>query len=93
VKNPERQFHVGQRIHINLHSGRIEDATVKAVVEHTDGLRLQVDFGHEQMALIHLWQVVEDCPRQTPPMQEKSNRQEDEPSEEPSTCYEIPWRV
>jgi hypothetical protein len=59
-KKPERQFHVGQRIRINVHSGRIEEATVKAIVEHTDGLRLQVDFGHEQTALIHLWQVVED---------------------------------
>jgi hypothetical protein len=59
-KKPERQFHVGQRIRINVHSGRIEDATVKAIVEHTDGLRLQVDFGHEQTALIHLWQVIED---------------------------------
>jgi hypothetical protein len=56
---PERQFHVGQRIRINVHSGRIEDAIVKAIVEHTDGLRLQVDFGHEQTALIHLWQVTE----------------------------------
>jgi hypothetical protein len=57
---PERQFHVGQKIRINLHAGRIEDATVKAIVERTDGLRLQVDFGHEQTALIHAWQVVED---------------------------------
>ncbi len=60
MEKPEPKFHVGQRIQINLHSGRIEDATVKAIVEHTDGLRLQVDFGHEQTALIHLWQVVED---------------------------------
>jgi hypothetical protein len=59
-KQPERQVHVGQRIRINVHSGRIEDATVKANVEHTDNVRLQVDFGHEQTALIHMWQVVED---------------------------------
>jgi hypothetical protein len=26
----------------------------------TDGLRLQVDFGFEQAALIHAWQVVKD---------------------------------
>jgi hypothetical protein len=50
----ERQFHVGQKIRINLHAGRIEDATVKAIVEHTDGLRLQVDFGFNQTALIGL---------------------------------------
>jgi hypothetical protein len=59
-KKPEPQFTVGQRIRINVHTGRIEDAIVKAIVEHTDGLRLQVDFGHAQTALIHLWQVVED---------------------------------
>jgi hypothetical protein len=60
VSKPERQFQVGQRIRINVHSGRLEDATVKAIVEHTDGVRLQVDFGHEQTALIQMWQVVED---------------------------------
>jgi hypothetical protein len=59
-KKPEPEFHVGQRIRINAHSGRIEVATVKAIVEHADGVRLQVDFGHEQTALIHLWQVIED---------------------------------
>jgi hypothetical protein len=59
-KKPEPEFHVGQRIRINVHGGRIEDATVKAIVEHTDGLRLQVDFGHERTALIRLSQVVED---------------------------------
>jgi hypothetical protein len=59
-KKPETEFHVGQSIRINVHSGRIEDATVKAIVKHTDGVRLQVDFGHEQTALIRLWQVVED---------------------------------
>ena len=32
--------------------------TIRAVVQHTDGLRLQVDFGHEQRALIYEWQVV-----------------------------------
>ncbi len=37
-KKPERQFQVGQRIRINLHSGRIEDATVKA-----DALTVYVD--------------------------------------------------
>jgi hypothetical protein len=31
---------------------------VKAVVEKTDGVRLQVSFGNET-ALIYLWQVVE----------------------------------
>jgi hypothetical protein len=43
----------------NLHHGKIEDAVVRAVIEHTDGLKLQVDFGHEQTAVIEEWQVVE----------------------------------
>jgi hypothetical protein len=54
------KFEVGEHIRVNLHTGRIEEAVIKAIVEHTDGLRLQVDFGHEQTALIHEWQVVED---------------------------------
>ena len=59
-KNAERQFKVGQRIQIKLSGGRIEPAVVKAVIEHTDGSQLQVDFGHEQTALIGLWQVVDE---------------------------------
>jgi hypothetical protein len=49
---PERQFKVGQQIQISLSGGKIEPAVVKAVVEQTEGTRLQVDFGHEQTALI-----------------------------------------
>jgi hypothetical protein len=59
-KKPARQYKVGDKIRVNLHRGRIEEATVKAIIERTDGLRLQVDFGHEQTALIELWQVVSD---------------------------------
>jgi hypothetical protein len=51
-------FAVGDRVKINMHRGRIVDGTVKAVVNHTDGPRLQVDFGNDETALIHLWQVV-----------------------------------
>ena len=38
--------------------GRIVEATIKAVVETTEGVRLQVSFG-EETALIYLWQVAE----------------------------------
>ena len=58
-KKPERQFSVGQHIEIKLAGGRIEPAIVKAVIQHTDGTKLQVDFGHEQTALIDVWQVVD----------------------------------
>ena len=53
-------FAVGDRVKVNMHRGRIVDGTVKAVVNHTDGPRLQVDFGNDETALIHLWQVVKD---------------------------------
>jgi hypothetical protein len=38
--------------------GRIVGATVKSVIERTDGLHLQVDYGHDQTALVNEWQVV-----------------------------------
>jgi hypothetical protein len=51
------RYKVGNRIHISLNN-QILDAVIRAVVEQTDGLRLQVDFGNEQTALIHEWQVL-----------------------------------
>jgi hypothetical protein len=58
VSHSEQDYAVGDRVKVNLHTGRIVDATVKAVIERTDGKRLQVNFGNET-ALIYLWQVVE----------------------------------
>ena len=55
----EQDYAVGDRVKVNLHTGRIVEATVKAVIERTDGKRLQVDFGKDETALVHLWQVVE----------------------------------
>jgi hypothetical protein len=55
----EQDYAVGDHVKVNLHTGRIVDATVKAVIEHTGGKRLQVDFGKDETALVHLWQVVE----------------------------------
>jgi hypothetical protein len=55
-----RQFNVGDEIRVNMHAGKIVDATIKAVISQTDGLRLQVDFGFNQTALIHEWQVVKE---------------------------------
>jgi hypothetical protein len=52
-------YKVGDHIQISLNN-RILEAVVRAVIEQTDGLRLQVDFGNEQTALIHEWQVVKD---------------------------------
>jgi hypothetical protein len=55
----ESSYAVGDGVKVNLHTGRIVDATIKAIIEHTDGKRLQVDFGKDETALIYLWQVVE----------------------------------
>jgi hypothetical protein len=48
---------VGDRVLVKLSGGRIVEATIKAIVDTTEGVRLQVSFGHET-ALIYLWQVV-----------------------------------
>ena len=59
-KAPEdSSYAVGDHVKVNLHTGRIVDATIKAVIERTDGKRLQVDFGKDETALVYLWQVVE----------------------------------
>src|SRR5215470_4808483 len=58
----KREYKVGDRIQISLNN-RIMDATVKAIIETTVGLRLQVDFGNEQTALIREWQLVPESPR------------------------------
>jgi hypothetical protein len=43
------QYKVGDHIQISLNN-RILDAVIRAIVEQTGGLRLQVDFGNEQTA-------------------------------------------
>jgi hypothetical protein len=52
-------FAVGDRIRVNLHTGRIVEATIKAVINRTDGPTQQVDFAKDETALIRSWQVVE----------------------------------
>jgi ABC-type transporter MlaC component len=39
-------------------TGRVTDATVRVMVITDDETKLQVDYGHEETALIGLWQVV-----------------------------------
>ena len=50
-------YEVGDRLKI-LTGGRLVDAEIKAIIETTDGKRLQVSFG-EETARIYVWQVVE----------------------------------
>jgi hypothetical protein len=54
-----RKYKVGDRVQVKLSAGRIVQATIKAFLEKTDGVRLQVSFGDET-ALIYLWQIVEE---------------------------------
>jgi hypothetical protein len=54
---PDREFAVGDKLRVRLHDGRTVDATVRAIVD--DGEKLQVDFGHEETAMVKVSQVVD----------------------------------
>jgi hypothetical protein len=56
-KPDDRQFKVGDRVTVSLSAGRVVDGVVKAVINRTDGIRLQVDYGKDETALVYLWQV------------------------------------
>lgn len=56
--DPPREYKVGDRMLVNLHRGRIEEATITAIIEGTSGKKLQVDFGKDMTALIDTCQVV-----------------------------------
>ena len=43
VLETKREFKVGEKIRVNLHHGKIEDAVVRAVPQDADGIKLQVD--------------------------------------------------
>jgi hypothetical protein len=45
----EASYAVGDRLKVNLHTGRIVEATVKAVIEHTDGKRLRWILGRTRL--------------------------------------------
>jgi len=60
AKEPKREFHVGDKVRVNLHDGKIEEAVVRAVVQDEDVVKLQVDVvGLNLTALIDTRQVVE----------------------------------
>jgi hypothetical protein len=48
---------IGDHITVKLSGGRLVDAEIKAIIETTEGIRLQVAFGVET-AKICTWQVV-----------------------------------
>jgi hypothetical protein len=43
AKDPKPEFKVGDKVRVNLHHGKIEDAVVRAVIHDDDGIKLQVD--------------------------------------------------
>jgi hypothetical protein len=51
------KFSVGDKLKVKLHDGRIVDATVRAVVD--DEEKLRVDFGYQETALVKVSQVVD----------------------------------
>jgi hypothetical protein len=59
-KKPDRHFAVGDKIKVNMHAARIVDATIKAITDSREGVKYQVDFGLDQTALIHEWQIIKD---------------------------------
>lgn len=50
-------YKVGQSVVVRLNDGRIVEAKIRTIVEQTSGLHLQVDYGHDETALIHETQV------------------------------------
>lgn len=49
---PERQYKPGDPVTVSLFAGRVIDGVVKTIVNRTDGVRLQVDFGKDETALV-----------------------------------------
>jgi hypothetical protein len=54
------QFKVGDKIRVSMHGGKIIDAVIKAILDTTDGLKYQVDFGRDQTAMVSERQIVKD---------------------------------
>lgn len=54
ASHSEQDYAVGDHVKVNLHTRRIVDARVKAVIDRTDFKRLQVDFGKDETALVYL---------------------------------------
>ena len=53
----ERKFQVGDRVSVTLHTGLLVEGTVRAVFWRTHGVRLQIDYGKDETALVELWRV------------------------------------
>ena len=56
VEKVERAFAVGDKVLVKLSGDKLVEGTIKAILDKTDGQRLQVSFD-QRTALLHLWQV------------------------------------
>ena len=55
---------IGDRIVGNMHHGRTEETTIKAIIPENGGKKFQIDFGNDQTALTNLhgrWPYTESC--------------------------------
>jgi hypothetical protein len=57
---PDKHPTVGDKVKVNMHAGKFVDATIKAIIDSTDGVKYQVDFGLDQTALVREWQIVKN---------------------------------
>ncbi|MGB2666753.1 MAG: hypothetical protein WAK48_22305 [Candidatus Acidiferrum sp.] len=51
------EYKLGNSVVVRLNDGRIVEGKIKAIIRATDGIRLQVDYEHDETALIHETQV------------------------------------
>jgi hypothetical protein len=61
AKKIPKEYKPGQSILLKLSGGRIAEARVNHVIPHSDGTTLQVDFGHDETALIELRGLKQQC--------------------------------
>jgi hypothetical protein len=57
-EDSKRQFSVGEQVRVRLRTGEIVDATIRTIFARNNGIRIQVDYGKDETALIFEWQVV-----------------------------------
>ena len=60
AKKIPKEYKPGQSILVKLSGRRIVEARVNHLIQDRDGIKLQVDFGQDETALIEIWQVLED---------------------------------
>jgi hypothetical protein len=56
-ESEDGQYKVGDHIKAKRNDGRVVDATVRAVSQQNEEVKLIVDYGHEEAATIEIWQI------------------------------------